>query len=239
MDGTELLTSIKMELGIYAIALPFDNPNEVLMDVIRTKTLKTFSIFLPHIQKIRLSANDMEEVMRGNNFREYLLPDVFGGMKLLGVNSVTYNVDNYYGSGYYSTIPRIDVNVSNITLATASANLNRAVAQPMTFDFRHPRTLIVYDNYYSDAFVIELKLEHSKNLVTIPPMAEDSFLELAILDIKKFLYASLKHYNDLSSAYGNISLKIDDWANAESDRKQLLEEWNNLYYTELPSWEWG
>jgi hypothetical protein len=77
---------------------------------------------------------------------------------------------------------------------------------------------------------IEFAVEHTENLSSIPPTAFESFHELAELDIKIFLYNTLKHYNEIQTAYGTISLKIDDWANAEQDRKDLIEKWRDLYH---------
>ena len=44
MNPSQLLTSIKMDLGIYGLRLPFDNPDEAMMEVIKLKTLKTLRI---------------------------------------------------------------------------------------------------------------------------------------------------------------------------------------------------
>ena len=34
-------------------------------------------------------------------------------------------------------------------------------------------------------------------------------------------------YDKLSTADGEIDLKIDDWANAEEQRQELLDSWRN------------
>ena len=45
--------------------------------------------------------------------------------------------------------------------------------------------------------------------------------------------SDLKHYNDMQSAYGNISLKLDDWQGASDARKQLLDDWGNVYHMDV------
>ena len=45
--------------------------------------------------------------------------------------------------------------------------------------------------------------------------------------IKILLWNELKLYNKLESADGSIDLQIDDWANAESERSDLLNDWRN------------
>ena len=79
---------------------------------------------------------------------------------------------------------------------------------------------------------IEIAVEHADNLSTIPNTAWESFYELALLDIKRFLYNAMKHYTELQTAYGTVQLKIDDWQSAESDRKELIERLRDIYHLE-------
>jgi len=64
---------------------------------------------------------------------------------------------------------------------------------------------------------------------------EESFYELAVLDVEDMLYQVMKHYSNINSVYGNIELKLDEWGNASSERKQLLDEWEtNFHIDEIP-----
>ena len=36
--------------------------------------------------------------------------------------------------------------------------------------------------------------------------------------------------NNVGSAFKEIQLKIDDWANAAADRKALLEKWDGTFH---------
>jgi hypothetical protein len=136
------------------------------------------------------------------------------------------------GNGYVN--PSFDDSIdtyNSLMLTQANANLVSVAAPPITFKFEAPNLLHLYNisSMYGEVD-IEFALEHAENLSTIPPTAFESFHELAELDIKRFLYNTLKHYNEIQTAYGTISLKIDDWAQAESDRKDLLEKWRDLYH---------
>ena len=71
---------------------------------------------------------------------------------------------------------------------------------------------------------------HDKNLVSISPTMEESFRELAILDVKDALYQTMKHYTNINTVFGNVDLKLDEWQQAAGDRKQLLDEWENVYH---------
>lgn len=77
-------------------------------------------------------------------------------------------------------------------------------------------------------------MEHDDTLASIKPSTEESFYELALLDTKVNLYSNMKYYTELQSAYGTINLRIDDWANAESERKDLLNTWGDTYHLDGP-----
>ena len=68
---------------------------------------------------------------------------------------------------------------------------------------------------------------------------EESFFELANLDIQNMLYKTMKHYTDISSAYGNISLKLDEWQNAKSEREQLVNQWKSNYHMDVIPFIYG
>ena len=73
---------------------------------------------------------------------------------------------------------------------------------------------------------------HFENLSSIKSTLFEAFYDLALLDIKRFLYNILKHYENIETAYGSINLRIDEWSNAEADRKDLLTRWGELYHLE-------
>ena len=48
MNISEVLFRVKSEIGIYGLALPLENPDKEITDVITNITLKTFSQFQPN-----------------------------------------------------------------------------------------------------------------------------------------------------------------------------------------------
>ena len=83
---------------------------------------------------------------------------------------------------------------------------------------------------YLDKIRLIIGYQHADNLSTIPVDAEQSFYDLALLDMKIFLYNNLKYYDEINTAYGNIKLRIEDWSNAESQREDLLQKWSEVYH---------
>lgn len=231
MNLSELLTSIKMDVGIYGLALPFENPDKTLYDVIKLKTLKTFSPFCPQVMKFTLSLSEM--VCKQSMYYEsiYEIPPIFGERNLLYIKKVTPK-NKALGAGYAAPLFDSDIDTySSLAMAQANANLISQAAPAVTFKFRPPNVLhLFYMATYFGEIDIEVCLEHAENLSTISPTSWESFYELALLDIKRFLYNTLKHYSEIQTAYGTINLKIDEWSSAESDRKDLIEKWRDIYH---------
>ena len=57
MNLSSLITRIKIDCGIYAIALPFDNADEIIKDIIIDITRPVFSKYCPTYEKIRFDLN--------------------------------------------------------------------------------------------------------------------------------------------------------------------------------------
>ena len=95
---------------------------------------------------------------------------------------------------------------------------------------------------FSTLMKIKIGFKHYNNLSTIGTGQEESFFQLAKLDIKTFLYNNLKHFDKIDTVYGSIDLHIEDWANAENDRMDMmtrmkessnLANFPSLYYRQI------
>lgn len=234
MNASQLLTSIKMDLGIYSIKLPFEDPDKAMMEVIKLKTLKTFSTFYPQILTLTIDLNKIECVKQEYTESVYNLPmDLFGGREIMYVRNIMLK-NRLLGNGFISPVFDGSVDTYNMMMMTqASANLASIAAPAITFKFSPPNQLHLYNvaTAYGEVS-IEFGVEHADNLSTIPETAWESFYELALVDIKRFLYNAMKHYNELQTAYGTINLRLDDWSNAESDRKEIVERMKDTYHLE-------
>lgn len=235
MNVSQLLTSIKMDLGIYGLRLPFDNPDEAMMEVIKLKTLKTFSTFLPQTKTISVDlAKELECLKEEYTESIYLIPDLFAGREIMYVRNITLK-SKLLGNGFISPTFDGSIETYNMLMMTqANANLASVAAPAITFKFEPPNKLYLYNVATAYGVIdIEFGIEHAENLSTIPITAWESFYELALLDIKRFLYNIMKHYSELQTAYGSLNLKIDDWANAESERRDVVEKMKDTYHLEV------
>lgn len=235
MNLSMLLTKIKVNLGLYAIALPLDNPDEFMTQIIQDITRRTFSNYAPLIETYRFDTNSMEKLEKIANYESYLLPDIFSNREILYVKDAYYDQADLSGIGYWGgALPVMRGNMLNQTmLSNAGMHLTNKLIPRLTFKYEHPRKITFYNLFSSSKVVLEIAFIHDKNLASIKPTQEESFFELAVLDIKDALYQILKHYSDIQSAYGNINLKLDDWAQAADQRRQLIENWDNTYHMDI------
>ena len=163
----------------------------------------------------------------------YEIPNVFGDRKILYIRKVTQQ-NKLLGNGILNPIMDESLDMyDSLMMAQAGANLLSTAVPSFTFKFVEPNLLYLYNmTTMANQLSIEFALEHFDNFSSIPNTAWQSFEQLAILDIKQFLYGVLKHYDSLQTAHGTINLHIDDWSSAKDDREALLDKWRDVYHME-------
>ena len=234
MNLSNIVTRVKLKLGLINIAFPIDDLDSLIQTIIQEITIPVFSLYNPVPDKLVLHTKDMRRIEKKETYETYLLPE-FKNRKLLYVFDVNYDDSCLSGLGYYGGgMPLIAGNTINQTmLANATAQLISLSLPKMTFEYEHPRKLRLYNMYYSSKIVISLGFEHDKSLASIPETCRESFLQLLLLDVKENLYPTIKQYSQINSAIGNIDLKLDDWANAEQERKELIDKWDDTYHMDI------
>ena len=106
-----------------------------------------------------------------------------------------------------------------------------------TFDYLGNNQIRLY-GYPRVPLTFKVACQHDPNGESIEDSCYDSFMQLAMLDVKQFLYNTLKLYDGIPTAFGNINLKIDDYQSAESDRNTLLDSWRDTFHVDLDIWSW-
>ena len=102
LNSSQLLTSIKMDLGIYGLRLPFDDPDKAMLEVIKLKTLKTFSTYLPQVKTVSVDlAKELECIKEEYTESIYIIPDLFAGREIMYIRNVTMK-SKLLGNGFIS-----------------------------------------------------------------------------------------------------------------------------------------
>lgn len=239
LNPSKIISNIKMDLGIIGIHLPYDNVDELIMEIIQVKTLPIFNEIQPNKVPLNIDLNKLPVVEVKNESKIYELPDVFGDREIMMVTDIEPTYDEYRMSGHNSHMFAYGGNMclygyQDMILAQASSNAASAFSKGTTFNFIAPNKIEIFSEYgLGNNYRLEVAIEHADNLSTIAKTCFSSFVQLATLDVKKYMYDNLKHYNDLQTAYGQLSLKIEDWSNCDDERKQLIEKWSQSYHLDL------
>lgn len=241
MNISKVISSLKLGLGLYGITLPFKDettgkpiPTEnVIRDVLTTITIPEYSQFQPWLREGDCHVDNLKSVDKKN--RIYMLPAFLTLTPVMYVSSIT---PAYNAVGTYGDIPYgygMDRSPEGVITSSAYLMLTGQMRAEPTFEylgenkirlFAFPRTMLTF----------RVACEHEKNGETIPEGCYDSFMELATLDVKVFLYNTLKLYDNIPTAFGNINLKIDDYQSANADRTALLNDWRDKYHVDM-QWE--
>jgi hypothetical protein len=100
----------------------------------------------------------------------------------------------------------------------------RQMTHSLTWDFRAPDILILYNGWSGGTYEIELAMDHDPSLSTLNPSSFSTFVQLCLYDLEEYLYMKLRRVQNLDLGVGSIELKIDDWSDAASKKKELLDE---------------
>lgn len=242
MNISKAASQLKMQLGLYGITLPFQDPitkqttptENVIMDVIKTMTIPIYSQFVPWIRHGDIHVNSLKVVDRIKGI--YMLPAFLTLTPVMYVADVSLPFQNTRGT-YGDIAPAYGINRSVQGVATSQAYMMLAGqmrAEP-TFEYLGENKIRLY-GYPKTELSFKVACEHEPNGETIPEGCYDSFMELATLDMKIFMYNTLKLYDGIPTAFGNINLKIEEYQSADADRNTLLDKWRDTFHLDM-DWE--
>lgn len=142
----------------------------------------------------------------------------------------SFGMDAGFGGNFYTGYqPTYYMQGLSSMLGIAQTHLSMEMyRKPIKARFKSPN-IIEFDPRGMSPFVtdfeLRLKVGHSMNLYTIDQAHYYMFEKLATFDIQELLWnAELKGLDGLSNGYDNISLKIDDWADASKNRDEYIEK---------------
>ena len=242
MNISKAISHIKMQLGLYNVTLPFKDeitgqptPTEnVIRDVLTTVTIPIYSEFVPWIREGTIEVNKLKVVDKQNGI--FMLPAYLTLTPVKYVTSVSLPYHNNRGT-YGDISPAYGINRSVQGVLTSQAYMMVAgqMRSEPTFEYLGENKIRLY-GYPNTALSFRVACEHEPNGESIEDSCYESFMELAILDVKQFLYNTLKLYDGIPTAFGNINLKVDDYQGAEADRNNLLEKWRDTFHLDM-DWE--
>ena len=226
---SEFLTQIKEDIGIKDVPLPVDDA--ALTKRFITSALREFSVRYPKIEEVWVTSADAVDLSTRsiNGSITYLIPEKYWrGTQILTVLGLN---PGGYGSEANMYMPNVvlgsaDMLIESIADIKMAAALGSMMTHAPTFRFEAPNKLIIYNGWAAGSYRVEVGMMHDPSLSTIPPGAMTHLRQLAVLDIEEYLYNKMKRLTDLDTGVGTINLRIENWENAASEKKDLLREWD-------------
>lgn len=244
MNINIVVRRIKRTIGLYGIALPVEDLDQLILDILEDTTLPVFSIYMPAQEMIPIDTTIMKvpDHSRGQSSDLYIIPDqLLVGKELLYILDVKYD-ENFLARNYaptsFSSDNESDL-LEELMIANAAVPIYNSAIESLTFHYEHPRKLYIFNSLVSTKLMVTMGFTHDTSFQSIPPTAVESFFKLAVLDVKEGLYNTVKHYNEIETVFGRVDLKLDDWANAKQEREELIKEWDDTYLLDLTGVTYG
>lgn len=238
MNISTLISRIKKDLGSYAMALPIENVDNAIAEIVHDVTLPTFSILSPKMDVMRVDLRDLQKVDGiSREYAEYLISGK-NNTRIAFVEDVYPDNGSLGGWGGLGPVYSNEMVYQNI-LGNAASQLSTQMIPQITFDFITPNRLRVYNTYLTNAVIISYGQIHDESLTSIPITSWESFYRLAVLDVKSTFYNMAKHYNEIQTAHGLVNIHIDDWADASQRREDLLSGWEDTYHFDRKTIYWA
>ena len=225
-------------LGLDVLGL--ESTYQQLVKLVETKTLITFSNYIPALYKFRLDISEPKNVVRddlGTYGVEFYLEDPVlekFHLPILGIEKVEYTgdgaVDPYdpNSTNYYSSVITSRNNLTlDAVLMGSEYTYNRTLtdfAMPWKkyHEYRGGNILYLKNYAYESGVEVTVKTQYP-NLTSIPEEYREIFIKLAVYDIRIYLWNWLRYMENIVTPAGNLDLKFD-WSGAESEREDYLKD---------------
>ena len=230
------------------------SPKKYMMDVLQEETLPSINDLIPVVYRTILNTDSLIRIHREDmtGYVGYRVPvELTKGLKMRGVRSIStgslgYNNQQYRnnGIGFIGTSSWLSA-APNRFGRYSSANLYETVLGALTSyadlqllgsiqeapipRFEEPNIIWLNSTYGSiNSFFAVLLLDNDPNLLSVPDESYEAVKRLFILDLKKTIYNEYGVLSNIDTTLGPLDIKIDEWSNAESERNELYEQYDQL-----------
>lgn len=240
MNMSKLINDKKIENGLTTIALPFDQPIETIMKEVVKVAIHTFS----HYKKAEKGFMELVSNLRSpdedsKRIGVFYIPEFLSMTEVHDVYAVPVSFSNWrrgeaaintftVGSPFVGFGTYYPQDILNAIATGAAINKYAGVTNnPQTSEWLGYNKIRLY-NYPADSLVFFVaKCDHEESGETIPASQEEAFKDLFELVLQKTLYNHLKNVNNHGSAFKEYQYKIDEWASADEQLKNMRKEWRD------------
>ena len=231
ISKSELCRKYKRELGDQIFHLISES---FIEEVLHDESLRVFSDYYPQLVSILIRAQDAIPYRDYNgkvyNYRMYKIPQAptFGQMSTSQFE--WRDIENYYICGNDTSDIYSGGNfMLNQFFLSARSDMPHTRSY-YTITFTEPDTLIV-DPPQVQHRNFTVIMQANRTLSTIPRNMQELFMQLAVADLKIAIYNKYKHETG-NQVYGGVEIetKIEDFADAKSDRLEILKTYESDFY---------
>lgn len=239
MNLNKAINHIILSLGLRQDTLPFKDEKgkavpveNIVREVIVTNTIPVYSQYVPWVRECIQDMKTLKVIDK--NLGIYLLPAYLTMTPVLYIIDIglPYNVDR----GTYSDIDLyllsgMSKTVQGIAAGQAQLMLADQMRQEPSYEYLGQNKVKMF-GWPRTELRFKVAAEHDPNGESIPDGCYASFLELATLDMKIFLFNNLRLYDNLNTPFGSINLRLDDYSNAVGERKEWLEKAEDTFFVD-------
>ena len=233
LNETFLLNNLRIKLGSKLFeALP----PEYYIDILKTRTLYLWSSYYPSLVKgIKITAEcavpTIDPINGIQEYHKYIIPKIDNSDEYIGIESY-----NFPGQGYN----QLYAGFGSILADAALSKVRSLQATPTVIyraEFEAPNFCEVYP-YRRNHIDFSLIMQRMKRLSEIAIGYQESFINLFVLDVKDAIYHEFPAARENGVLNGvEINTDISSFSNAESERKEIIDELKNDYYLDPSRFE--
>lgn len=213
---SDVINHAKAKLGVLTHQLELDD--NMLIQAIRTRTLKTLSVYFPYMENIVVDLQ-AAKVPDSYDSSTFFIESKTGAI-ILGVNRVLPTSVTSYSSEF----PGMRRTTTHSVNEYLAADFEALSTVPYTVVFLPPNKINIqpipasYGN-----MVVEVRTEHL-DFSTLNPNLYEYIMKLAEADIKLDILANRSYFSNLSTPFGDIELNLSKLEDAESIRQEVIEK---------------
>ncbi|MEM3830451.1 MAG: hypothetical protein QXP36_14765 [Conexivisphaerales archaeon] len=215
MTVNEVLNYINIEFGVPYV--PLELNSQQILQLIYTKTIPTFSKYLPRLAKMAIDFTNPAIQTQVSN--EFLISDPLG-LPIIDVAWLIPTMADPVISGH-PIIGLLGGNWETLANYLLQTNVSNELQQfsmlNQTFEFVPPNLLRVIPTP-NDQQTLIYETYHTRDFTSIPPEFADRFLDLAWADVAIAVARIRKYYTNIQTPMGEIQLNADELMN---DAKEL------------------
>lgn len=223
LNANRVLNYVKDNLGFDFMVLELTD--EKIMEYIKTYTLRDFSQYFPHVNKISLNLQLASNQVPGRS-NEFYINDP-EGREILNVKEIYFDMSDYVMFGHPPIGPFTMEELRNWALDVSVAGMVKQFSSfDKSYEFRHPNIVRISPVPNNITYcTVEYERIQADDFREIPNQFQVMFCQLALADIMILLGRIRKKYEgQLNTPWGNIPISAEIGEEGKELKRELTDK---------------